>query len=1052
MAWRLALDMGTNSLGWAAFDLADSGEVIGLKDAGVRIFPDGREPEANGRVGDSLAVERRLARGARRNRDRRLRRKNQLLERLTILGLMPEDLYERKALEALNPYKLRAAALERPVSPHELGRALFHINQRRGFLSNRKSDGDDEETGKIKPKISELRAALNGQSLGQWLNDRLNNGKPVRFRGEDGDLYADRAMYLQEFDAIRDRQDPHHNLSPDDWDDLRNGNKEKGFDGIFFQRKLKPVERGRCEFFIDEYRAHKDLPIAHEFRILQEVGNLQYYGDGHQKFELDQDQRDQVLQRLDTQKTLSFNAIRKLKKPDGGFLFPRDCLFNLETGPRDKLNGNVTAIDMRKPEMVGDHWDQMSPDEHNDLLELLHDAEDDEQLLNDLKVRFSLSENLAESIVKYKLSSATTKLSRKFMTRCSEVMRKTGKRYDEAAEDVWDDDGVFQHHSHRQVDQLLEELPYYGALLRGSVIGGKPADFDAEKFPEQHYGKINNPTVHVALNQLRKLVNVLAHRFGSPTEIHVELARDLKKTAKARDEISKQNREFAKANERRATLFREINDGGDPSGLDLKKMRLWEELGPDQLTRHCPFSGRVISAAMLFNGEAEIEHILPFSRTLDGGAGNLTVSIRQANRLKGNQTPHEAFAENQHADKGMVWSEIAERVKSLPRNKRPRFDADAMDRFNQDGGFIARQLTDNAYISRVTKRYLGHICDANKIAAVPGGLTAMMRGKWQLNGLLGDHNRKERNDHRHHIIDAFVVGLTDRGVLNQVSRNSGRGVDDRVHIELPDITPLRDQLSDRLDTIIVSYKPDHGVNGKMFNETAYGLVADEKQDPDLPGFGLVTRKKIDSLSLKEISAIRNRGWRTLVQDHVEMASAAAGKKLEKKELAKILAEFGKENNIKTMRILVSNQSAIPIPSAPWKAYAPDSFVCVDIWQIPKGKPGKWKADEYEWHGAFWSYAECKGKTPDKNNGMINGAPIHPAAKFISRLFKNDLVELVEGGKSKIMKVGGFSTTNNLIDLRPQYETDGKRKFISINVLRKTFRKKLRVSEDGSSRD
>lgn len=75
MAWRLALDMGTNSLGWTAFDLADSGKVIRLKDAGVRIFSDGREPSANGRVGESLAVERRLARGARRNRDRRLHRK-----------------------------------------------------------------------------------------------------------------------------------------------------------------------------------------------------------------------------------------------------------------------------------------------------------------------------------------------------------------------------------------------------------------------------------------------------------------------------------------------------------------------------------------------------------------------------------------------------------------------------------------------------------------------------------------------------------------------------------------------------------------------------------------------------------------------------------------------------------------------------------------------------------------------------------------------------------------------------------------------------------------
>jgi CRISPR-associated endonuclease Csn1 len=1053
MGWRLALDMGTNSLGWAAFDLAAPGEVIALKDAGVRIFPDGREPSANGRVGESLAVERRLARGARRNRDRRLHRKNQLMGRLVALGLMPKAIADRKALEVLNPYELRAAGIERTLSSHELGRALFHINQRRGFLSNRKSGGDDEETGKIKPRISELRAALDGQTLGQWLHRRHRNGESVRFRGLDGDLYADRAMYLQEFDALRERQEGHHELSPDDWNDLRNGNKDQGFDGIFFQRKLKPVERGRCEFFIDEFRAHKDLPIAHNFRILQEITNLQYYGENHQKFELDENQRARLLQCLDIQKTLSFGAIRKLKNPDGGFLFPRGCLFNLETGPRDKLNGNATSVDMRKPEMIGDRWDEWSPDDRNDLLEMLHDAEDDDQLIRDVMARFAVSKEQATLISKFKLSSATTHLSRKFMMRCAEIMQQTGKRYDEAALDVWDDDGVLMHHSHRPVDKdkMLEKLPYYGALLRGSVIGGKPSDFDAETSPEQHYGKINNPTVHVALNQLRKLVNVLANRFGPPTEIHVELVRDLKKTAKARNEISKQNRDFAKANERRAALFRETNDGREPSGLDLKKIRLWEELGPDQLARTCPFSGRVISAAMLFNGEAEIEHILPFSRTLDGGASNLTVAIRQANRLKGNQTPHEAFAGDQHADKGMVWSEIAERAKSLPRNKRQRFDADAMDRFDREGGFIARQLTDNAYISKVTKRYLSHICDQNKIATIPGGLTAMMRGKWHLNDLLGDHNRKERNDHRHHIIDAFVVGLTDRGILNEVSRLSGRGADDRVHIELPDITLLRDQIRDRLGTIIVSYKPDHGVNGKMFKETAYGLVTDEKQDPDLPGYGLVTRKIVESLSQKEIDAIRNRGWRTRIQDHVEQASAAAGRKLDKTEIAKSLAEFGRANNIKTLRILVSNQSAIPIPSASWKAYAPDSFVCVDIWRTPKGKPGRWRKGEHEWHGAFWSYAQCRGEVPDKNQGLIQGRSVHPAAKFITRLFKNDLVELFEDGHTKIMRVGGFSTTDNKIDLRPQYETDGKRAFISINVLRRTFRKKMQISEDGHLR-
>jgi len=1042
MAWRLALDMGTNSLGWAAFELNPYGNICDLKDTGVRIFSDGREPSSKDRVGESLAVERRMARGARRNRARRIRRKRHLMDQLITLGLMPSEEKTRKDLEKLDPYFLRAQAVQKPLHPHELGRALFHLCQRRGFLSNRKSDGEEEEKGKIKPKISELRQALGDQTLGQWLYGRLKDGQPIRFRGEEGDLYADRAMYMQEFDKIRAIQEKHHSLSAEDWDIIRNGNKEMGFDGIFFQRPLKPVERGRCEFFVEEYRAHKDLPIAQEFRILQEVGSLQYYGDNQEKYKLNPQQRAILIERLNSQKTLSFKAIRRLKNENKQYIFPKDCLFNLENGPRDKLNGNHTAIEMRKSEMLGEMWDRLEADQQNDLLEILHEAQDDTQLIKDLMRDFGLSETQAQAVCKFKLSPATTHLSRKFMNRCAAIMREEELPYDAAVREVYDDDGVFLHHSKYEVDELLQSLPYYGAVLKNSVIGAAPADFDAKTHPEQHFGRINNPTVHVALNQLRKLVNCLALRFGPPAEIHVELVRDLKKTAKARDDIAKQNKLFAKANEKRADLFRDIHEGHNPTGLDLKKIRLWEELGPDQFTRHCPFTGRVISINMLFNGEAEIEHILPFSRTLDNGTANLTIAIRGANRLKGNNTPYEAFGHDQHADKGMVWPEISERAKSLPKNKRWRFDADAMARFEQDGGFLARQLTDNAYISRITKRYLSHICDQNKIATIPGGLTAMMRGKWHLNSLLGDHNFKERNDHRHHAIDAFVVGLTDRAMLKAVSDQTKRGVHGHIHIDLPDISYFRKQLKDRLNNMIISYKPDHGVNGKMFKETAYGILPEEKQDPELKGYGLVTRKKLESLSVKEISAIRNNGWRRRIEQHVYEAKAM-GVKLEK-----ALADFGRENNIKTIRILVSNQSATVIPSAPYKAYAPDSFICVDIWQLPKGKAGKWIQGRNEWKGAFWSYARCKGKTPDKNDGLIEDQPIHPAAKYITRLFKNDMIEIEEDGVNKIMRVAGFSTTNNKIDLRPQFETLGKQNYMSINVLRESFRKKLSLWEDG----
>ena len=135
MPFRLALDMGTNSIGWALVDLDDEGRPSGIKKSGVRIFSDGRDPQS----GTSRAVDRRLARQARRQRDRYLRRRTQLIDALIEFGLMPAGADERKELEKLDPYELRARALDETLMPYELGRALFHLNQRRGFKSNRKT-------------------------------------------------------------------------------------------------------------------------------------------------------------------------------------------------------------------------------------------------------------------------------------------------------------------------------------------------------------------------------------------------------------------------------------------------------------------------------------------------------------------------------------------------------------------------------------------------------------------------------------------------------------------------------------------------------------------------------------------------------------------------------------------------------------------------------------------------------------------------------------------------------------------------------------------------
>ncbi len=243
--YRLGIDLGTNSIGWAGINLDKDGNPCGILDMGVRIFPDGRDPQSK----TSNAVARRLARGQRRRRDRYLKRRGDLLGELVEYGLMPADKDERAALARLDPYKLRARALDHPLDPYELGRALFHLNQRRGFKSNRKMAGDDESD--FRKAIDALRKSIDesgARTLGEFLAKLHEKGEPVRAR-PGLELYPDRALYADEFDVIRKAQSPHHSLSDEQWDSLKNH--------IFFQRPLKPVDPGLCQFEPGKKRAAK---------------------------------------------------------------------------------------------------------------------------------------------------------------------------------------------------------------------------------------------------------------------------------------------------------------------------------------------------------------------------------------------------------------------------------------------------------------------------------------------------------------------------------------------------------------------------------------------------------------------------------------------------------------------------------------------------------------------------------------------------------------------------------------------------------------------------
>ena len=212
LQYRLSLDLGTHSIGWAVLPLADDGKPKAIAKAGVRIFSDGRHPK----TGTSLAVERRNARLMRRRRDRLLKRTSRLVTQLTKYDFLPPSLEKRRALASLDPYKLRAKGLDEELKPYEFGRVLLHLSKRRGFKSNRKTDKKDNDLGVMAQAIKTLQNELDVEkcrTVGEWLARRHGKGLSVRARLRGSkktdkayDFYADRAMTEHEFDMLWEKQ------------------------------------------------------------------------------------------------------------------------------------------------------------------------------------------------------------------------------------------------------------------------------------------------------------------------------------------------------------------------------------------------------------------------------------------------------------------------------------------------------------------------------------------------------------------------------------------------------------------------------------------------------------------------------------------------------------------------------------------------------------------------------------------------------------------------------------------------------------------------------
>lgn len=965
MRYRLALDLGSTSLGWAILRLnADTPPApVAVIKAGVRIFSDGRNPKD----GSSLAVTRREARAMRRRRDRLLKRKARMMRTLVEHGFFPEEDAARKALETISPYGLRAKGLDEALKPEEFARALFHINQRRGFKSNRKTDKKDNDSGALKSAIKQLHAALDPsgvdgrpRTVGEYLFRREQSGQTVRARyrqqrveKEDGktridksyDLYIDRTMIEAEFDALWSKQSA---LNPQQFNETARAELK---DCLLHQRPLKPVKPGRCTLLPEEERAPLALPSQQRFRIYQEVNHLYVLREGLKEDALTLEQRDSLVEALEHNGKRSFTQIKKLLGL-GGIV-----QFNFEDPKRQELKGNITSAILSKKEHFGDAWFDFTPEQQDAIVTQLVSEENETKLIRWLEAETGVDEARAETIATAALPEGYGSLSAKALARILPELRRNVVTYDKAVQAAG-----FEHHSHishAATGEILPELPYYGEYLQRHVGFGSGSSTDT---PEKRFGRIANPTVHIGLNQVRVVVNALIKRYGHPSEVIVEVARDLKQSQEQRKEDNERQAKNQKRNEHlRGEVAAVLQIAPERvRHADIQKLILWEELSFDPADRRCPYSGVQISAQMVLSDQVEIEHILPFSQTLDDSLNNRTVAMRQANRIKGNRTPWEARTD--FAAQGWTFDSILDRAEQMPKNKRYRFGEDGHQRWlREDKDFLARALNDTRYLSRVAREYLSLVCpQATRV--IPGQMTAMLRAKFGLNDILGLNGEKNRNDHRHHAVDACVIAVTDQGMLQRFARASASARERQLN-RLVDDMPLpwpsyRDHVARAVNHIWVSHKPDHGHEGAMHNDTAYALL----------GNGMVSvRKTVEGVRQKETAAL----------NVIEFSNAKA----------------------------VNRHGVLPDGSPrPYKGYKGDSNYCIEI---VRNEKGKWEGEVISTFEAYQLVRLHGLKRLQHPTLSIGGKPL------VMRLVIDDLVKLEIDGCIEVMRVASMNAAGRL---------------------------------------
>jgi len=808
----LGLDLGVSSIGWAIIEESDSSKkILGM---GTRIIPFSDDEDNEFSKGNAISKNqtRTLKRTQRKGYDRYQMRRENLRKALKEKEMLPES--DLMNADKLVLWKIRNDAVSDKIGLKELGRVLLHLNQKRGYKSNRSEANLDKKDAnyvtEVKNRYEKLKET--NETIGQYFYRQISTNRYYRIK----DQVFPREAYMEEFDRIMKKQQEFYPdvLTPEFIKRLRD-------EIIFYQRPLKSQKKlvslcelekrlvltddgkgGKIKSFKGPRVTHRSSPLFQVCTIWESINKIKLKNKYGEEYEIPLEKKKQIFDYLNNNEELSFKELLKLldlkKNEDwtgnewlskglkGNFTKSEivkcfdspSCAekfveFNLEI----EISKKTEQINIETGEVKTISGKVISPSfEQQPLYRVWHtiySINDEADCINVLVKKFGIPEETAQKLAKIDFTK------KGFGNKSSRAIRKIlpylmdGLVYSEAC----------RYAGYNHSGSLTKEENEKRELL----------DF----IPLLQKNSLRQPVVEKILNQMINVVNAVIREYGRPDEIKVELARELKQSRKERANTVKMINQRERENEKIARrLVEEYHVRATRN--NILKWRLFHNVKDDEskVNNICIYCGKSFGIVDALTGaEVDIEHIIPRTLLFDDSENNKILAHRKCNQSKGNMTAYDYMkskGENEFKDYLERVNQFY-RKEIINRIKRDRLMTPA-EKIPQD--FIQRQLRETQYISKKAMEILSSVC--REVHSTTGSVTEFLRRLWGWDDVLmnlqlpnyrevgltewievesnGQTHRKEiikdwqkRLDHRHHAIDALTIACTKQGYIQRIN-------------------------------------------------------------------------------------------------------------------------------------------------------------------------------------------------------------------------------------------------------------------------------------------